>query len=169
MYTITQFAKKVGASKDSVYISMRKRYEVSSNKELPKKFTEDDVEYYLKQSKAKQKNMDSIINNSKITKRKRVAKLTDEEVRTAKQRLLDLKAQYNWTHQNIKDLQQEIDNYKKENQTSIVTGGNGSVMMLPQQKQLESNQKLLLNINKSISELENELDMGVENEKSILW
>lgn len=167
MYTITQFSKKVGASKDSVYIAMRKKYKVDSNKELPKKFDDEDVEFYLSQAEEKNKNVEKIIDNSKITKRKRVSKLTDDEVRTAKQRLLDLKAQYNWTHQNIQDLQQEIDNYKKENKTSVVTAGNGSVMMMPQQKQLESNQKLLLNINRSISELENELDMGVDNEEEV--
>lgn len=167
MYTITQFSKLVEASKDSVYIAMRKKYRVKTNQELPKKFDDEDVNYYLNQKQDKSNNTNEIIDNSKITKRKRVKKLTDEEVRTAQQRLLDLKAQYNWTHQNIKDLQQEVDNYKSQNQTSIVTGGNGSVMMLPQQKQLESNQKLLLNINKAISDLENELDMSIEGEEDI--
>lgn len=165
LYTITQFSKKVSASKDSVYIAMRKKYKVNTNQELPKKFNDEDVEFYLNQAKEKEKNVEKILSSSKVTKRKRVSKLTDEEVRTAKQRLLDLKDQYNWTLQNCEDLKQEIDNYKKENKTSAVTGGNGSVMMLPQQKQLESYLKLMLNINRSISELENELDMEISNEE----
>lgn len=159
MYTIKQLSEKLNMSRDYVYQNLMKRYQVDDRKALKKKFDDEDLEFLEKELKKRNKNVDDTLKATKISKRQKAKKLTDEVKSTIKQRLIDAKENYNWIMQNIADLKEEIESYKKRNKTSAVSSGNGGISILPQQKQMESYQKLLITWNKTISDLEKDLEL----------
>lgn len=163
--TISKLAKELGVSRDYIYNHLMKKYEVDDRKELPNAFDDEDLAYLQDELKKRDQIVDDNIKKTKVKKKRKIKKLTEAEKSTSLERLLHAKREYNWVLQNIEDLRNEINEYKNENQTSCISAGNGSITILPQQKQMESYEKLLLSMNKLIEELENKLDLEKTNEE----
>lgn len=154
--TITKLAKLAGISRPTIYKYFKDHgYD---RKNITEKVAQEVIDYFSQREKSRKK-IETASKKSCVRPRHQHKKLSNEEVETVKERLINAKSDYNFNASIIARLKNEIDQYVSENNCTTYTNNSGGTTSIPQIRQLENYEKLNIALNKTIQELEESLDM----------
>lgn len=154
--TITKLAKLAGTSRPTIY----KYFETQGydKKNITEAVVKEVIEHFSKREKSN-KNVRNASKKSSVNPKHSHKRLSNDEVETVKERLINAKSDYNFNASIIARLKNEIDEYVEENNCTTFLNHSGGTTSIPQIRQLENYEKLNIALNKTIQELEEILDI----------